>query len=140
MDLMGKAALVTGGSGDLGGAIATALATAGVDVAVTYASRPEEAKATATAVRAAGRRSLIVPLDQRDQTAIDAAVETVAREFGRVDVLVNNATWNIGIPFKAIDALTADIWDRVLETNLRGPYLLARACAPICARMGRGGS
>ncbi len=80
MDLTGKAALVTGGSGDLGGAIAPALAKAGVDVAVTYASHPEEAKATATAVQAAGRRSLVVPLDQRDQVAIDTAVEAVGPE------------------------------------------------------------
>ena len=138
MDLTGKAALVTGGSGDLGRAIGRALATAGVDVAVTYASHPEEAKATATAVESVGRRSLIVPLDQRDPLAIDTAVETVARKFGRLDILVNNAAWNIGIPFKALDALTADIWDRVLETNLRGPYLLARACAPHLRAQGAG--
>jgi NAD(P)-dependent dehydrogenase (short-subunit alcohol dehydrogenase family) len=109
MDLTGKAALVTGGSGDLGGAIARALATAGVDVAVTYTSRPDEAKATATAVRAAGRRSLIVPLDQRDRTAIDAAVETVAREFGRVDILVNRSKAVLGRT-----ASTQDIAEQVV--------------------------
>ena len=47
-----------------------------------------------------------------------------------VDILVNNAAWNIGIPFTDLDALTPEIWDCVLATNLRGPYLLARACAP----------
>jgi 3-oxoacyl-[acyl-carrier protein] reductase len=138
MELAGKAALVTGGSGDLGGAIARALAAAGADVAVSYTSRPDSAEATATAVRAAGRRSLIVPLDQRDPIAIDESVAQVAGEFGRVDILINNAAWNIGIPFKALDNLTADIWDRVLETNLRGPYLLARACAPHLRAHGAG--
>jgi 3-oxoacyl-[acyl-carrier protein] reductase len=54
----------------------------------------------------------------------------VVRDFGRLDILVNNAAWNIGIPFAALDALTAETWDRVLETDLRGPYLLARAFAP----------
>ena len=55
-----------------------------------------------------------------------------------MDILVNNAAWNIGIPFTDLDALTADIWDRVLETNLRGPYLLARACAPHLRAHGAG--
>ena len=73
---------------------------------------------------------MAVQLDQRDPAAIDASVSLVTGHFGRVDILVNNAAWNIGIPFPALDALTADVWDRVLETNLRGPYLLARACAP----------
>jgi 3-oxoacyl-[acyl-carrier protein] reductase len=129
MDLTGKIALVTGGSGDLGGAIARALAAAGVDVAVSHASRPDEAAATAAAVREAGRRSLSVTLDQRDPIAIDHAVGQVVAELGRLDILVNNAAWNVGIPFTDLDALTADVWDRILEINLRGPYLLARACA-----------
>jgi 3-oxoacyl-[acyl-carrier protein] reductase len=51
-----------------------------------------------------------------------------------LDILVNNAAWNIGIPFGDLEALTSDIWDRVLETNLRGPFLLARALAPELRR------
>ena len=77
-------------------------------------------------------------LDQRDPVAIGPAVKTVAGRFGQLDILVNNAAWNIGIPFKTLDALTAEIWDRVLETNLRGPYLLARACAPHLRAQGAG--
>src|SRR5215831_7592385 len=130
MDLKGKVAFVTGGSGDIGGAVARSLATAGADVAISYVGQLEAATATVDALRAAGRRSLAVQLDQRDSAAIDASVDRVVREFGRVDILVNNAAWNIGIPFTDLDALTADIWDRVLVTNLRGPYLLARAFAP----------
>src|SRR5215211_9424450 len=49
--------------------------------------------------------------------------------FGRIDILVNNAAWNIGIPFADLDALTPEIWDRVHETNLRGPFLLSRSFA-----------
>src|SRR5512145_1710704 len=130
MELKGKVAFVTGGSGDIGGATARALATAGADIAVSYVGQLQAAAAIVDALRAAGRRSLAVQLDQRDPVAIAAAVDSVVREFGRVDILVNNAAWNIGIPFTDLEALTADIWDRVLETNLRGPYLLARACAP----------
>jgi 3-oxoacyl-[acyl-carrier protein] reductase len=130
MDLTGKTAFVTGASGDIGGAIARALAAAGADVAVSYAGRADTAQATVAAVQSAGRRSLPVQLDQRDPASIDASLNAVLGHFSRVDVLVNNAAWNIGIRFSDLEALTADIWDRVHETNLRGPYLLARAFAP----------
>src|SRR5215475_10258780 len=138
MDLTGKIALVTGGSGAIGGVIARALATAGADVALSYVGHLAGAAATADAVRAAGRRSVTVQLDQRDPMSIHTAVEQVVRACGRVDILVNNAAWNIGIPFKDLDALTAELWDRVLETNLRGPYLLARALAPHLRAHGAG--
>jgi 3-oxoacyl-[acyl-carrier protein] reductase len=80
-------------------------------------------------VRRAGRRGHAVQLDQRDPNSIDGCVENVIGHFGRIDILVNNAGWNIGIPFGELDALTPQIWDRVLETNLRGPFLLSRAFA-----------
>jgi 3-oxoacyl-[acyl-carrier protein] reductase len=138
MSLDGKTAFVTGGSGDIGGAIARALAAWGADVAISYIGHSDGAIATTDSVRTAGKRSLAVQLDQRDPASIDAAVGTVVDQFGRVDILVNNAAWNIGIPFGALDDLTADIWDRVLETNLRGPYLLARAFAPHLRAHGTG--
>jgi 3-oxoacyl-[acyl-carrier protein] reductase len=130
MDLTGKTAFVTGGSGDIGSAIARALAAAGADVAVSYVGHAEGAAATVEAVQATGRRGAAVQLDQRDPASIDASVGAVIGQLGRIDILVNNAAWNIGIAFPDLDALTADVWDRVQDTNLRGPYLLARAFAP----------
>ena len=121
MELDGKVAFVTGGSGDIGGAIAISLAKAGVDVAVSYVGDSQRAEATVDAVKKIGRRSLAVQLDQRDSSSIDTSVRKVMAEFGRLDILVNNADWNIGIPFRDLNALTAEIWDRVMETNLRGP-------------------
>ena len=138
MDLEGKTAFVTGGSGDIGGAIAKALAVEGADVAISYIGHLKGAAATVDAVQAAGRRSVAVQLDQREPAAIEASVSKVLVELGRVDILVNNAAWNIGIPFSDLDALTADVWDRVLDTNLRGPYLLARAFAPHLRAHGAG--
>jgi 3-oxoacyl-[acyl-carrier protein] reductase len=105
---------------------------------VSYVGYLEGANATVEAVRGAGRRALAVHLDQRDPASIEASMERVIEEYGRVDILVNNAGWNIGIPFKDIDALTAEVWDRVLETNLRGPYLLSRAFAKHLRAHGEG--
>jgi len=138
MNLSNKTAFVTGGSGDIGGAIARALAAAGADVAISYVGALDKATETVTAVRALGRRSVAVQLDQRDPGAIEAAAKKVIEEFGRTDILVNNAAWNIGIPFKELDPLTPEVWDRVLETNLRGPFLLARALAPQLRAHGQG--
>ena len=70
--------------------------------------------------------------------AIDALIESIRAKHNRLDVLVNNAAWNIGIPFRQLDKLTADVWDRVLETNLRAPFLLARAAASLLSA-GEGG-
>jgi 3-oxoacyl-[acyl-carrier protein] reductase len=138
IDPQGKTAFVTSGSGDLGGAIARALAAAGADVAISYVGHLEGATATVDALRATGRQSLAVPLEQRDPVAIDASVERVVGAFGRVDILVNNAAWNIGIPCPDLEALSTEIWHRVLETNLRGPYLLARAFAAYLCAHGAG--
>jgi 3-oxoacyl-[acyl-carrier protein] reductase len=134
MELKGKVAFVTGGSGDIGGSIARALAAAGADVAVSYLGNVERARSTIDAVQRAGRRSLAVQLDQRDPAAVMTSVGKVIGGFGRADILINNAGWNIGIPFTDLDALTVDIWDSLLETNLRGPYLLTRAFAPELRR------
>jgi 3-oxoacyl-[acyl-carrier protein] reductase len=113
MELSGKTAFVTGGSGDIGGAIARALAKAGADVAVSYVGDAQRAGATVDAVKKLGGRSLAVQLDERDSNLIDDSVKTVMAEFGRIDILVNNAGWNIGIPFRDLNALTGEIWDRV---------------------------
>lgn len=129
MELSGRAALVTGGSGDLGRAIALALAEAGTDVGVTWVDYRDGAVETCRLVRERGRRTAMVQLDQADPVAIAPAVDEAARALGRLDCLVNNAGWNIGIPFRDLDALTDEIWDRVNDVNVRGPFLVSRAAA-----------
>ncbi len=136
--LSGRVALVTGGSGDIGGGIARALARAGADVAITYVGHLDGARAVIADIEAAGRRGREIALDQRDPEQVEACAATIRAEFARLDILVNNAAWNIGIPFPELDALTPEIWDRVLETNLRGPFLLARAFAGLLKAGGRG--
>jgi 3-oxoacyl-[acyl-carrier protein] reductase len=138
VDLEGRAALVTGGSGDLGRAIAIALAEAGADVAVTWVGYKDGAVETCRLVEARGRRTAMVQLDQADPAAAAPAVEEAARALGGLDVLVNNAGWNIGIPFKDLDGMTAELWDRINDVNLRGPFLLARAAASHLRARGAG--
>jgi 3-oxoacyl-[acyl-carrier protein] reductase len=138
MDLRGCGALVTGGSGDLGGATCAALARAGCDVAVGYVGNRDGALATVRRVEALGRRACAIQLDQADAAAIDPAVAGAVQALGRLDVLVNNAAWNIGIPFPDLDGLTVDIWDRIFDTNVRGPFQLARAAAVHMKTVGAG--
>src|SRR6187402_1520887 len=130
VDLKDRVALVAGGTGLLGIAIARALARAGADVGITYLERRDAARETCAAVEALGRRAFSVALDQTDAGAIPGAIEAAARHFGRLDALVNNAAWNIAIPFPDLESLDAATWDRLFSTNLRGPYLLCRAAAP----------
>ena len=138
MDLQGRFALVTGGSGSLGTAISRALAEAGCDIAIGYVGNREGADATLQIVEKLGRKGCRVQLDQTEPAAIEPAVERAARELGGLDILVNNAGWNIGIPFTELDALTTEIWDRIFDTNVRGPFQLARAVAPHMRAQGAG--
>ena len=131
MDLKNRVALVTGASGDIGGAIARCLAENGAQVIRTYVGAAETAAKLETEIGQAGGNAWAVQLDQRDPEAIEAVMAQVEEKYARLDILVNNAAWNIGIPFPNLDDLTADIWDRILETNLRAPFLLARAGAKL---------
>jgi 3-oxoacyl-[acyl-carrier protein] reductase len=138
MELSGCGALVTGGSGDLGRAIAVALAEAGVEVAVTWVDFRDGAAETCRHVEKQGRRAAMIQLDQSDAAAIAPVVDKAVAALGRLDILVNNAGWNTGIPFRDLDALTVDIWDHINEVNLRGPFLLARAAARHLRARGAG--
>lgn len=138
MRLQGKVALVTGGSGDIGGAIARRLGAEGAHVIVTYVGAADAAADAVKSIEDAGGSASSQQLDQRDPEAIEACIHTVAELHSRLDILVNNAAWNIGIPFPDLESLSADIWDRVLETNLRAPFLLARAAANLL-KAGDGG-
>ncbi|HBY95079.1 MAG: glucose 1-dehydrogenase [Ardenticatenaceae bacterium] len=132
-----RIAVVTGAGSGLGQAFATALAQAGADLVITELPGKEAAaEDTATAVRAAGRRALTVPLDVTRFTSIQVLVDRVLDEWGRIDVLVNNA--GINIPRLALD-ITEDEWDRVLDTDLKGVFFCAQAVARHMVARGGGG-
>jgi 3-oxoacyl-[acyl-carrier protein] reductase len=138
VDLKGRAALVAGGTGLLGTAIARALAGAGADVGITYLERKDAARETCALVEGLGRKAFSVALDQTKDEQIAPAVEAVRKHFGKIDILVNNAGWNVSIPFPDLEALDAAVWDRLFSTNLRGPYLICRAAAPHLKASGSG--
>src|SRR5438045_3126188 len=109
MNLQGRVALVTGGSGSIGSMICRALAEAGCDVAVGYVGNRDGADETVRAVQEAGGKAARVQIDQTDPAMIEPSVERVVRDLGRLDILVNNAGWNVGDPFTDLDALTTEI-------------------------------
>jgi len=125
--LSGKSALVTGGARRIGREIALALAEAGADVAITYRSSRGEAVETAREIEFFGCRALAVECDVRSESQVRRAVEAVASEFGRLDVLVNNAAVFESVP---LDRMSLEQWDAVFETNARGPFLVAREALP----------
>ncbi|MDX3534205.1 SDR family oxidoreductase [Streptomyces sp. MB09-01] len=129
----GKVALVTGGSRGIGAATVLRLAEEGADVAFTYMSSEEAAAGVAGKVEALGRRALAVRADAGDPGSGHDAVERVVREFGRLDVLVNNA--GVGV-LGPLEGLTAADVERVLAVNVRGVFTTTQAAA---AELGRGG-
>ena len=138
MQLTGTVALVTGGSGDLGAAICRTLARAGVDIAVAYTGNESGALAVTREVEALGRAASVVQLDQANPDSVEAAISTAAETHRRLDLLINNAAWNIGIPYPDLGALTDEVWERMFTTNLRGPFQLARAAARHMRQQGAG--
>ena len=126
-NLSSRIALVTGGARGIGRAVALALAEAGADVAVNYATRAAEADAVAGAIRKLGRRASTVRADVSDAAAVTAMLESVARELGRPDVLINNA----GIALRrGLDDLTEAEFDRTIAVNLKSAFLCTQAMLP----------
>ncbi len=128
MELLGKAAIVTGGSLGIGRAIALDLAANGADVAINYRRHDTEAKEVVAEIERMGRRGLAVQADVSDFAAAQRMVDTVLAEFGRLDILVNNA----GINWDSVVwKMTEEQWDAVIATDLKGCFNYIRAVAPV---------
>jgi len=124
------AVLVTGSATGIGRAEAIALAQAGYDVAVNYSRSSGAAEETAAACEAAGAKTAVIGCDVADDTQVKAMVAEATAAFGRLDALCNNAGITSTAPFKDLDAIDLDEWDRVLAVNVRGIVQVTRACAP----------
>ena len=136
MDLKGKVAIVTGGNGGLGRRICLALDRAGCRIAVLY-NQPDEA-AGANEFVTELRDAKPFQVELRDVESINGMVSAAHEAFGRVDILINDAAFNKFIQFDDLDALTSEIWDKILDINLNGPMRCIKAVAPLMKEVGGG--
>lgn len=133
--LQGKVALVTGGAGGLGEAICRSLAAAGASVMVGYNSSREPASRLAAALPMEhGQRHLALLAPVTDSQALAGLAEVIEGEHGRCDILVNCAGITRYVPHANLDELDDELIDRILSTNVRGPYACVRALAPLLRR------
>jgi NAD(P)-dependent dehydrogenase (short-subunit alcohol dehydrogenase family) len=131
----GKVALVTGGARGLGRTMATALAEAGADVALTGRTLAPSEQTASEISAASGRRCRAYEADVTRSSDVERLAAAVEADFGRIDILINNAGTNIRGP---IEQLSEADWDTVVDTNLKGPFLCARAIGPGMVRRGWG--
>lgn len=126
--LQGKAALITGGDSGIGRAVAVHYALEGADVAVVYLDEHSDAKETKQHIESTGRRCLLLPGDIGDESLCNTVIEQTIREFGRLDILVNNAAEQH--PQKSIADITAQQLERTFRTNIFSFFYLTRAALP----------
>lgn len=139
MDLKGKIALVTGGNGGLGQRICHALAKEGAHIAVMYAASREQAEGVARDLASKYQvNAAAFACDLTDQAAVERVVADVAKRFGRIDLLINDAAFNKSVPFQDLDSLTMELWDKIMAVNLTGPLRLIKAVAPLMKAQGSG--
>lgn len=132
MRLRGRVALVTGGGRGIGQAIALAFAREGARVAV---ADVDGRTAAATARRIGGRRALALQMDVADSMSVDAGFAALDRRWGRIDIAVANAAIEPIVPFLELEE---DTWDRILDVNLKGTFLVAQRAARRMTRRRRG--
>ncbi len=136
-DFAGKTVLITGAAGGLGREFALAFGNAGANVAVADLNEVG-AKATAELLTQAGSRAVALAVDVSNEASTLQMAGAVKAEFGGLDVLVNNASLYAGLERKPFTEIDPDLWDRVMDVNLKGPWLCARAVTPLFRERGAG--
>jgi NAD(P)-dependent dehydrogenase (short-subunit alcohol dehydrogenase family) len=133
--LSGKVALVTGAGKRVGRSVALRLADEGADIVVNYRSSREQAEAVAEEIRRKGSKAVAVQADVAKRAEVASLFATIEREFGRLDILVNNAA--VFFPAK-FEELTEEQWDTILDANLKSQFLCSQAAAPLLRKSGSG--
>ena len=123
--LEGLAAIITGGDSGIGRAVAIAFAREGADVVISYLNEDEDARDTARWIEKAGRRAVLIAGDISDEAVCQHIIERTIEEFGRLDILVNNAAHQATI--ERIEDLSAEEWDLTFRTNIYSQFYLSKA-------------
>src|ERR1700712_3156006 len=126
--LTGKAAVITGGDSGIGRAVAIAFAREGADVLIAYLDEHDDARDTAKYVEEAGRRCVLVAGDLADRAHAKTVIPKAVEEFGRVDILVNNAAFQM--THESLDEVSDEEWDYTLAVNLTAMFTLTRDAIP----------
>jgi NAD(P)-dependent dehydrogenase (short-subunit alcohol dehydrogenase family) len=126
--LTGKAAVITGGDSGIGRAVAIAFAREGADVLISYLNEHEDAQDTARYVEQAGRKCVLVPGDISDRAHCKTIIPKAVEEFGKVDILVNNAAFQMS--HDSLDEISDEEWDYTLATNLSAMFTLCKDAIP----------
>ena len=124
LKLKGKAALVTGASRGIGKAIALALAKEGADVAVNCASSVEKAEQVAREIKKLGRNAIVIKADVADKMAVESMVQETVKQFGKIDVVVNNAGMAVIAPSELLEE---KLWRRGIDVMLTGTFFCSQA-------------
>lgn len=127
--LEGRAAIITGADSGIGRAIALAYAREGADVLISYLNENEDAEETARLVQSAGRQAVLLPGDISQEAHCQALVQTAQQRFGHLDVLVNNAAFQL--PHDKITEIPSDEWDHTFRTNIYAMFYLCKAALPV---------
>ena len=134
-----QVALVTGGGTGVGRATALQLAHRGFDVIVNFSRSEGDANSTVTEIEQLGRKAIAWKCDVSDDPEVREMLQMCESEFGRLDVLINNAATTRFIEFTDLEALTEDVWDELLNVNLKGAFFVSRAAIGLM-RKNDGGS
>lgn len=136
MDIKNSVIVITGAAVRVGREVSIALAQAGAQIAFTYFDPGEPWAETKAEIEALGVKCLALQLDLRDSKQVNSVIEKIVNYFGKIDVLINNASapW-IKKPFLDIKQ---EEWDRAMEVNLRGPFFCAQAVSPMMQAQGYG--
>ena len=126
--LAGRAALITGADSGIGRAVAIAFAREGADVLISYLEEHEDAQETARWVEQAGRQAVLMAGDIADPTHCKKLVARAVEEFGRLDILVNNAAYQM--TYHSLDEISEAEWDKTFRTNIYSMFYLAKAAVP----------